>query len=90
MAEKQNDEREKEEQKQDQELEVQRQLPNALKFRKTTRRRTHRPARTDGTLPLIPMRGLVVYPGVLLSFDAVSYTHLKSKVLWHILTEKNQ
>lgn len=69
MAEKQNDDLEKEEQKQDQEHEKKRQSVNALKFRKTTRRRTHRPARTDGTLPLIPMRGLVVYPGVLLSFD---------------------
>ena len=76
MAEKQNDDLEKEEQKQDQEHEKKRQSVNALKFRKTTRRRTHRPARTDGTLPLIPMRGLVVYPGVLLSLMSVASSRL--------------
>ena len=36
---------------------------------KPNRRLNRHAVRTSGVLPLVPLRGMVIYPGVLLSFD---------------------
>ena len=42
---------------------------NSKRPSRPNRRLTRHAVRTSGVLPLIPLRGMVIYPGVLLSFD---------------------
>ncbi|NLB50189.1 MAG: AAA family ATPase, partial [Clostridiaceae bacterium] len=48
------------------------------------RRLTRHAVRTSGVLPLIPLRGMVIYPGVLLSFDVGREQSIRE--LWQAMT----
>ncbi len=72
MTKSHDDDRDKEELKEngDQETAGQPETDDGTKRpSRPNRRLTRHAVRTSGVLPLIPLRGMVIYPGVLLSFD---------------------